>query len=104
MPTQLHAEAGKLVLTFPDKLNRETATDPGNFQVKTWTIRRSADYGSPHFDERARTVTAATLSADGTTLTLDVEAFGSTRCYSFTWDVDAEDGFAVTGTIHGTVQ
>ena len=104
VPTQLHAETGKIVLTFPQKLNRETATAPGNFHVKTWTIRRSADYGSPHFDERDRTVTAATLSADGTILTLDIEAFGSTRCYSLTWDVDAEDGSAVTGTIHGTVQ
>jgi hypothetical protein len=37
-------------------------------------------------------------------LALDVKAFGSTRCYSLTWDVDAEDGSAVTGTIHGTVQ
>ena len=104
VPTQLHAEAGKLVLTFPDKLSRETATDPGNFHINTWTIRRSADYGSPHFDERDRVVTAATLSADGTTLTLDLEGFGSTRCYSLTWDVDAEDGSAVAGTIHGTVQ
>ena len=103
VPTQLHAEAGKLVLTFPKKLNSETGTDTGNFHVKTWTIRRSADYGSPHFDERDRTVTAATLSADGTTLTLDVEGFESTRCYSLTWDLDAADGSAVAGTIHGTV-
>ena len=104
VPTQLHAEAGKLVLTFPDKLNRETATDPGNFRVKTWTIRRSADYGSPHLDERDREVTAATLSADGTTLTLDIEGFESTRCYSLSWDIDAADGSAVKGTINGTVQ
>jgi hypothetical protein len=104
VPTQLHAEPGKLVLTFPDKLSRETATNPGNFRVKTWTIRRSADYGSPHVDERDRTVTSATLSADGTILTLDIDGFGSTRGYSLTWDIDAEDGSAVTGTIHGTVQ
>jgi putative heme-binding domain-containing protein len=104
VPTGLHAEPGKLVLTFPQKLSRETATAPGNFQVTTWTIRRSADYGSPHFDERDREVTAATLSADGTMLTLDIKGFESTRCYSLSWDVDAEDGSDVNGTINGTVQ
>ena len=103
VPTRLHAEPGKLVLTFPQPLDRETATDTGSFRVKTWTIRRSADYGSPHLDERGRTVTTATLSADGTTLTLDVEGFGPTRCYSLEWGFGAEDGSAVRGTIHGTV-
>jgi hypothetical protein len=104
VPTKLHAEAGKLVLTFPGPLDAASATDSGNFLVKTWTIRRSADYGSPHFDERDREVTAATLSADGTTVTLAIEGFKSTRCYSLTWDIDAENGSDVKGTINATVQ
>ena len=82
----------------------KTATDSGNFLVKTWTIRRSADYGSPHLDERDRPVTAATLSADGTTITLAIEGFESTRCYSLTWDIDAADGTDVKGAINGTLQ
>jgi putative heme-binding domain-containing protein len=104
VPTKLHAEAGKLVLTFPGPLDAASATDSGNFLVKTWTIRRSAEYGSPHLDERDREVTAATLSADGTTITLAIEGFESTRCYSLSWDINVADGSAVKGTINGTVQ
>jgi hypothetical protein len=37
-------------------------------------------------------------------LTLDIKGFESTRCYSLSWDVDAEDGSDVNGTINGTVQ
>jgi hypothetical protein len=104
VPTALHAEAGKLRLTFPEPLLRAAATDPGRYKVRTWNIRRSADYGSPHLDERDRSVTAATLAPDGKSVALDVEGFGPTRCYALEWTLTAADGTPVTGVINGTVQ
>jgi hypothetical protein len=103
VPTALHAGPGTLTLAFPQALERGAAEDPTRYAIRTWSIRRSADYGSPHLDERDRTVTAARLSEDGRTVTLDVEGFGPTRCYSLGWRLEAADGTAASGTLHGSV-
>ncbi len=103
LPTALHAAPGRIALSFPAGLDASMAADPGRFKVRTWSIRRSADYGSPHLDEADRTVTRAVLSPDGRTVTLDVDGFGPTRCYALEWDLRGADGTPATGTLHGTL-
>jgi putative heme-binding domain-containing protein len=70
LPTGLHAKAGQLSLTFTDPVDREAATNAESFAVKVWDLKRSANYGSPHINERPLNVAAAQLSDDGRTITL----------------------------------
>lgn len=103
VPTGLHAGLGRLELTFPEALDRAAAEDPSRYAVRTWSLRRSADYGSPHLDETDRRVTAADLSADGRTLTLAVEGLGPTHCYSLQWRTATAEGRSASGSLHGTI-
>ena len=38
--------------------------------MKTWSLKRTANYGSEHYDEKPLRVTAASLSEDGRTVSL----------------------------------
>ncbi len=68
-------------LSFTQKLDPQTATDPENYAVRRWNYKRTQAYGSPTFkvsdpEQRGNetvNVTSAKLSADGKTVTLDVE-------------------------------
>ena len=91
------------MLSFTEPLDRAAAEDPSRYAVRTWGLRRSADYGSPHLDETDRPVTSAELSPDGRTVTLAVEGFASTRCYSLEWRLESAAGPPAAGSLHGTV-
>ena len=98
MPVKLAATATGLRLEFSDPL-----AAAGRWTYKSWGLRRSKDYGSPHVGERGHEITAAELSSDGRTVTLEIADFAPTWCYELAWDVPAGDGQAVRGRIHGTL-
>ena len=49
LPTGLNADQRGIKIRFSGKVDPESATNPDNFKVKTWTIKRTARYGSNHF-------------------------------------------------------
>ncbi|MBL9126920.1 MAG: hypothetical protein JNL97_04705, partial [Verrucomicrobiales bacterium] len=78
VPNRLHVAGDGLVLGFTEPLDRTAATDPGNYDLKAWNYRWSAQYGSPDLrldgSEGRDTwrVESATVSADGRTVFLAV--------------------------------
>ena len=71
LPVGLSATRSGLKLTFAEPLD-PAALEAKNVQVKVWSLKRTANYGSNHYDEHPLTVRAVELSADGRTATLDV--------------------------------
>jgi len=102
LPLALHAAAGLLELTFSTPL-AAGAENPESWQLRTWEIDRTQEYGSPHRDEQNRAIESAALSADGRTVALKVPEFTATRCYALSWQLTAADGSVVKGTLHGTL-
>jgi hypothetical protein len=100
--TGLQAARGQLRLTFTDPLD-PASLDPEKVRIKTWSLRRTANYGSNHFDERPLAVQAARLSADGRTVTLDVPALAPTWCMEISYALRTAGGQSVAGTIHNTI-
>jgi hypothetical protein len=49
--------------------------------MKVWSLKRSANYGSGHFDERELAIRDVKTSADGRTLTLEIPDLAPTQCY-----------------------
>jgi hypothetical protein len=63
LPTGIEAREGQISITFSDEL------PPGNsFRVTSWDLKRTASYGSKHFNEKELKVTGVELSGKKVTL------------------------------------
>lgn len=103
LPVGLKATKAGMVITFSGPLDPSTASDAKNFALRSWSLKRSAQYGSKHHDEKPLKVTAAKLSADGKTVTLEIEDLKPTWGMEIKYDIKAANGSAVRGFLHNTI-
>jgi putative heme-binding domain-containing protein len=103
LPVGLSARKEGMAITFTDPLDPKTATDPTRYRAKTWTIKRTANYGSDHFGERMIRITAARLSADGRSVVLEMPDIAPTRCMEITYRIKGATGEPVEGVIDNTI-
>ncbi|MFO1000731.1 MAG: DUF6797 domain-containing protein [Planctomycetaceae bacterium] len=101
LPTELHANTKGMELRFTEPLKAD-ALKADDVQLKVWSLKRTANYGSEHYDEHPLEVEGLELSNDGRTLTVlaDIEP---TWCMEIRYTLQAADGKTITGTIHNTV-
>jgi putative heme-binding domain-containing protein len=102
LPIGLYATKSGLKLTFTEPLD-PASLDVKHLQIKTWSLKRTADYGSKHFDEKPLEVRSAKLSADSKTVTLDIAELRPTWCMEIRFSLRAATGTPVQGTIHNTI-
>ncbi len=102
LPIGLHATKSGLKLTFTEPLD-PTTLDVKNVQIKTWSLKRTANYGSNHFDEKSLDVRSTKLSADSKTLTLEVPELRPTWCMEIKFTLRSATGTPIQGTIHNTI-
>jgi hypothetical protein len=103
LPVQLHAQRGGLSITFSGPLAEAAAQDPARYVVKTWSLRRTADYGSKHYDERTLPLSGVTLSKDRRTVRLELSDLAPTWCMSVEYKLAGEHGEPAVGLIHNTI-
>jgi hypothetical protein len=103
LPLGLQATERRLTLTFTEPLAAAAATNPQHFTLTTWDLKRSKDYGSKHYNERQITVSAITLSPDRKTVHLEVPDLQPTRGMEISYQLQGDDGRAITGVIHNTI-
>jgi len=92
-----------MTIHFSGALDPKTASDPKNYAVQTWSLKRSAAYGSKRHDEKPRTVTAARVSADGKTVTLEIADMQPTWGMEIRYAIQSSDGLSVQGVVHNTI-
>jgi hypothetical protein len=103
LPVGLSARRDGLAITFSAPIDRAAATDHRRYGAKSWALKRSANYGSDHINERPVPIVAATLSADGRTVMLAMPEIAPTWCMEITYAIMGADGSAVKGTIDNTI-
>jgi hypothetical protein len=103
VPMELHATTRGVKLTFTESLDAETAGDPANYQVKTWSLKRTRNYGSQHYDERILDVTRAILSEDGRTVFLTLPDVRPTWGMEIQYELKSDQGTPVSQRIHNTI-
>ena len=103
LPIGLSAKKSGMTVTFSAALDQRTAGDAQNYAVRTWSLKRSEQYGSKHYDEKPARVTAAKLSADGKTVTLEIADMNPTWSMEIKYNIKASDGSTVQGFLHNTV-
>jgi putative heme-binding domain-containing protein len=103
LPVGLKARTKGMAITFTDPLDRASASDTTRYAVRTWGLKRSANYGSPHVNEAPSPVASATLSADGRTVFLEIPGLEPTWCMQIAWSIKGPKGETVEGRIHNTI-
>jgi hypothetical protein len=102
VPLGIHAAKGALTVTFSDPL--ETASvKPDAFAFKIWSLKRTANYGSKHYDEHPLDIQGARLSADGRAVTLGIPMLAPTQCYELRIKLQTQDGAITERSLHGTI-
>ena len=102
LPVGLKATKSGLKLSFTEPLD-EASINAKNVQIKTWSLKRTANYGSQHHDEKPLSIRGVSLSADGKTLMLDVADLRPTWCMEIKYELRSADGKPVIGVIHNTI-
>src|SRR5262249_39515654 len=103
LPIGLAATKTGMTITFSGPLDSATAGDPKNYEVRTWSLKRSEQYGSEHYNEKSSKVAAARVSADGKTVALTIEPMQLTWCMEIKYSIKSADGEVVQGVVHNTV-
>jgi glucose/arabinose dehydrogenase len=103
VPIGLAARRHSLAITFTGPLDRKMASDPARYTTKTWSLKRTVNYGSDHYDERPARIDGASVSDDGRTVFLEIPELRPTWCMEVTYAIHAEGGEPVEGVIHNTI-
>lgn len=103
LPIDLSATTGGINIVFSEPLSPRTSMEPENFAVKVWSLKRTKNYGSDHYDEHALTVSKVSLSEDGRTLSMQIPEIASTWSMEIRLNVMTSDGRHVERVIHNTI-
>ena len=103
LPTGLKAHTDGISIEFTDALDVPSARNPENYRIKVWSLRRTASYGSEHYNEHSLEVTAAAVSEDGRTVTLTVPRIAPTWCMEIRCQVRTPGGLSQDRVIHNTI-
>ncbi|MCE9554231.1 MAG: heme-binding protein, partial [Planctomycetes bacterium] len=103
VPTGLKARSGHLEITLSNPLDTASVSEVKNYAVRVWSLKRTASYGSQHYDEHALEVTGTKLAPDGRTIVLAIPNLAPTWCMEIKYVVKGTDGKPVTGKIHNTI-
>jgi mono/diheme cytochrome c family protein len=102
LPSRLRVQRSGIELRFMEALRPESVTAE-NFAIKVWALRRTANYGSKHLDEKPLTVVGAVLDADQRTIHLELPELQPTWGMEIRYRLEAVGGQAVSGKIHNTI-
>lgn len=102
LPVELKARKGAMTVVFSDPLDAATAK-AGNFSVKAWDLKRSAKYGSDHYNERPVKVSGVELAQDRKTVTLRMPDLPTTWGMEISCQLIGADGQRVERVIQNTI-
>jgi putative heme-binding domain-containing protein len=103
LPIGLSARRHGLAITFSGSLDRKAASTASRYTVESWSLKRTAEYGSDHYHEQEVRVARATLSDDCRTVLLVIPELRPTWCMEIRFAIQAAGGEPVTGVIHNTI-
>lgn len=75
VPLTVHAVQGAIIVTFSDPVDLEDCA------MKVWSLKRTKNYGSQHYDEHDLKIRSVNLGEDQRTVTFEIPALGPTHGY-----------------------
>ena len=104
LPIELNARKGAIDITFSAPIDSESLNaSKSPVSVETWALKRTANYGSKHYDKKTLKVARSKLSRDGKTLTLEIPEIEPVWQMSIQYELTGTNGAPVNGEIQNTI-
>lgn len=103
LPTEIHALPQAIDITFSEALDPDSVNNLTNYQIKTWDLRRTKNYGSPHVNEKKQGISSATLLKDLRTVRLAIPELHPTRGMEIICRLKDAQGATFERVIHNTI-
>ena len=103
LPIELNASQSGIRIGFSGEVDVESACKPENYAVKIWGLKRTANYGSKHYDERRLSIEQVDVSKDRKSVLLRIPKLETTWCMEIKYDIRGSNGERVSNTIHNTI-
>jgi len=103
LPTDLGASEQKFKVTFSGQVDQQSASDPENWSINTWDLKRTANYGSDHYNEKRLKVTGAKVDPQGRAVTLTIPDLQPTWGMEINYSIKTSAGKKLEGKIHNSI-
>ena len=103
LPLKLKATSHRVKIALSDPVDAKSASDPKNYRIKAWDLKRSANYGSKHYNEHELTIESASVSKNGRTVDLIVPDVARTWGMEIRYALKGANGESASGVIHNTI-
>jgi len=102
LPVELQAHQRGIDLEFSAALSEPSVNDTANWAIQVWDLERSANYGSPHLNQRPLPVQRAEL-LDERRVRLWIDDLQPTRGMEIRYSLRSGAGQPVRGRLHNTI-
>ncbi len=103
LPIGLNATKSGMSITFSAKVDLTSASDPNNYSIKTWDLKRTENYGSEHYNPKTISVTASELLTDGKTVSLTIPEIQPTWGMEIKYRIKTDSDNWTDGKIHNSI-
>ncbi len=103
LPVEMKALHSGMQLRFASDLDRDIAENPDNYEINTWDLKRSAEYGSDRFNTKTLSVKEVSLDKDGKTVLVSMPDIEPTWVMEIIYKLKGSDGKAFEGVVQNTI-
>jgi hypothetical protein len=103
IPLKLNAKEDGIQMSFASELDAEKVVNPKNFEVQTWDIIRSSDYGSERYNTKILEVVKVEVSDDNKSVKLVLPDIKPIDVMTITYKVMDLNGNLFQGKVQNTI-
>lgn len=102
LPVELNTAPGQLRIQFTEALDPQSVNIDA-FAIETWDLKRTANYGSDHYNQKPLEIQSVQLQADGKTVLIEVPDLEPTWGMEIAFSLKDKDGIEFQNRIHNSI-
>lgn len=103
LPIGLSAYADKIRIQFSGPLDPDSTVEPDNWAITSWDLKRTAKYGSDHYNEKRLEINNITISDDRKSVELLIPDLKPTWGMEINYSIKTAEGKRLQNKIHNTI-
>jgi hypothetical protein len=103
LPIDLNAMESGIEIKFASSLDPSSVEEIDKYEVKTWDLMRSSNYGSDRYNKQELIISRAELQSNGKSVRLYLKDIRPVDVMTISYDIQDIFGNPIKGTIQNTI-